>query len=261
MFEPENDLERALVAASTSRAEQQSFLRQLLDADILIALSADKIEQKPDGTATIPAGARLAERVVTRNGVTFLAFFSAASRARTIFKDTHLVAPDTTRAVFERHPGAAFVLNPGSEHSREFPPAEAARLLAGDFSLQVDPVTVTTANSALLSQPLPYPTELTDALSQAFAGFAWIASAYLVQVDYAGDTGRRRAIGVEMTNRDWRDFIDLAQSAASKAVGTEKRVDFYPYPGGPFDDYFEQIEPFYRRTEPEKGWRRWFSRG
>jgi hypothetical protein len=261
MFEPENELEHALVTAGADVGSRRGFLRQLLDADVFVALSADKIETNPDGTATIPVGAQLRERVVTRNGVTYMAFFSAASRARTIFKDTHVVAPDTTRAVFERHRGAAFVLNPGSEYSREFPPAEAERLLAGDFTPNVDPVTVTAPTSVLLSQPLPYPSELTGALSRAFADHPSIEAAYLTQVDYPGNPERRRAIGIELLNSDWRDFIDEVQGKLGDAIPDLRLVDFYPCPGGPFDGYFEKIEPFYRRTEPAKGWRQWFSRG
>lgn len=261
MFEPENDLERALVGASSSRTKQQSFLRQLLDADILIAFSADKIEQKPDGTATIPAGARLAERVVTRNGLTFLAFFSAASRARAIFKDTHLVAPDKTRVVFERHPGAAFVLNPGSEHRREFPPAEAARLLAGDFFAAGRPGHGDRSDLGA-SQSAIALSDRTDRRPES--------SLHRLCVDRlglscAGRLCRRpRAAPGDRRRTDQSRLARLHRSGAVRRIESSSRRKtrrFLSVSRQPVRRLFEQIEPFYRRAEPEKGWRRWFSRG
>jgi hypothetical protein len=260
MFEPENELELALVEATKDPARRASFLRQLLDAEVFVALSVDReLETKPDGTATVPTGAVLTERVVTRDGVTYMAFFSAASRARAIFTDTHLIAPDQTRTVFERHPGAAFVLNPGSDYGRDFPAAEVGRLLAGDFAPAVDTVTVTKPTQVLISQPLPYPTELTDALKPVFADHPAIRSAYLAQVDDP-DTGRHPVIGIELIGSDWRTMMDGLRVDLPRAIPDRRVVDFVPCPGGPFDGYFSKIEPFYRRTAPAKGWRQWFSR-
>jgi SseB protein N-terminal domain/SseB protein C-terminal domain len=259
MFEPENELERVLVAVATGRSRRADFLRELIDANVFVGMSIDReLEVDANGKATVPAGAILQERVVTRDGTTFMAFFTAPARAKAIFKETHLIAPDTTRAVFERHPGASFALNPGSEYSHEFLPAEVDRMLAGDFALAAGPATVTKAFSVVLSQPLPYPAELTEALKLVFATCPTIELAYLAQVDHP-QRGRYPVIAIEITNRDWRDVMeDLEMDLQRAAPG---RMDFVPCPGGPYDDYFSGIEPFYRRPEPEKGWRRWFSRG
>jgi hypothetical protein len=204
-------------------------------------------------------GAHLTQRIVSRDGEALIPFFSTESRARTIFKDTHVIVPDTTRAVLERHPGASFVLNPGSDYGREFPAAEAERLLAGDFTPAVDTVTVTRPTQVVLSQPLPYPTGLAEGLKRVFADHSVIQSAYLAQVDYPGNE-RHPVIGIEMINSDWRVMMDALRVDLPKAIPDRRVVDFVPCPGGPFDDYFDQIAPFYRRSESSKGWRQWFLR-
>ena len=260
MFEPENDLELALVEATEDLSRRDSFLRRLLDAEVFVAFSVDReLEAKPDGTATVPLGAHLTERIVTRDGETLIPFFSTEARARTIFKDTHVVVPDIARAVLERHPGASFVLNPGSDYGREFPAAEAARLLAGDFSPAVDAVTITKPTQVMLSQPLPYPTGLVEGLNRVFADHPVIQSAHLAQVDYPGNE-RHPVIGIEIVGSNWRGMMDALRVDLPRAIPDRRVVDFVPCPGGPFDDYFEQIEPFYRRGEPATGRRRWFSR-
>ena len=45
-----------------------------------------------------------------------------------------MIAPETARALFARHPDARFVLNPGSDYALDLLAAEAAALLAGEFT-------------------------------------------------------------------------------------------------------------------------------
>jgi hypothetical protein len=261
MFEPENDLERALVAAATDVNRRQTFLPMLMDAQVFVAFSADReLETRPDGSATVPVGARLIPRLITSKGITHLPFFSAQSRVRAMFIDAHIVLPDTTRAVFARNPDGSFVLNPGSDYGRDFPAAEAARLVAGDFGAPSSTVTVPDPGKLLLSQPLPYPMELTEALKTLFVRHAAIAAAYLAQADLQnGD--RHPIIALRLVDTAWRDMMNATRGDLKRVLADRGLVDFVPYSGGPFDDYFSRIEPFYRRGEPAKGWRRWFSRG
>ena len=260
MFDPENEIEFALVAAVKDAACREAFLRLLIDAEVFVAFSVDReLETHADGTATVPVGALLTENVVTRKGVAYMPFFTATSRARAMFNDTRLILPDKTRAVFERHPDASFVLNPGSDYGRDFPAVEAKRLLAGEFAPAVNTVTITKPTKVLIGQPLPFPTELTEALKLVFADHPAIQSAYLAQVDYP-DADRHPVIGIELANSGWRDMMDGLRRDLPRAIPDGRVVDFVPCPGGPFDDYFSRIEPFYRRAEPVKGWSRWFSR-
>jgi len=261
MFEPENDLEAALVAAASDIGRRHGFLRMLMDAQVFVAFHIDRdVETRPDGTATLPAGARLTPALVERNGVTHLPFFSAPSRAKARFSDPHIVfLPDTTRAVFARYPGSAFVLNPGSDYGRDFPAPEAARLLAGDFDAPFSSVSVAEPTKVLLSQPHPYPVELTEVLKAVFGQHASIAAAYLVQADFQnGD--RHPVIGLKPFADGWREMMTALQADLKRVLADRGLVDFVAYPGGAFDDYFSRIEPFYVRQAPQRGWRHWFSR-
>jgi len=55
MFEPENDIERALMRAAHEPAERSAFARALMDAQIFVVLTAENgsIVPGPDGTATV----------------------------------------------------------------------------------------------------------------------------------------------------------------------------------------------------------------
>ena len=47
MFEPENDIERLLMRASTEPAERPAFARALMDAQIFVVLIADGTADRP----------------------------------------------------------------------------------------------------------------------------------------------------------------------------------------------------------------------
>lgn len=259
MFEPENDIERALIDSVQQPTRRSDFLHQLLDAEVFVAMSCDQpLKADANGATTIPAGALLSERIVTdANGGTLFPFFTSPARARAMFKDDHVIAPDTPRKLFERHPGARFVLNPGSEHFQELSAAEVAKLLAGDFSPTVNTVTIERETKVLVSQPARYPTEMVEGLKRVFADHAVIERAWLAQVDFADGNGPHPMIGIE-ADGEWRDMMDGLRTDLPRAIPHGQQVDFMPYPQGSMSDYFDKIEPFYRRAKSVSGWRRWF---
>src|SRR5262245_39512721 len=111
MFEPENDIEHALVRASHEPSERPAFVRALMDAQVFVVLTVEggAIAPGPDGTATIPEGATLTMEGVQGDGGTVLAFFTSPKRAQAWFPREHLVAPETTRALFQRAPDRPYV--------------------------------------------------------------------------------------------------------------------------------------------------------
>ena len=262
MFVPENDIESALAEAAKDGSRVPEFLRQLLDAEVLVAYSCDR-ELEPDGSgaASIPAGAHLTERGVTQNGSSLHAFFTAPSRVRAILTDNHVILPDKVRDLFERFPGALFVLNPGSDVAHQFAPEEVTRLLAGNFESSHNKVKITKPTNILLSQPSPYPTELVDALGKVFAAHPMIRAAYLAQADFPGGD-RHPMIGIEIEG-EWAVMRRGLWPDLPKAITDGRNVDFVPHPGGPISDYLSRIEPFYRRLKAKKssGLRRWYRRG
>lgn len=137
MFEPQNVLEHDLVRAANEPAHRAAFLRELLDAPVFLALllsSGDRIEPDEHGHAVIPSGARLELGAVERNGERALPFFSHPVRAQSFYRQDHVVAPDSARDIFARHPDTVFCLNPGSDYAVDLGRDDVAALLRGDFT-------------------------------------------------------------------------------------------------------------------------------
>src|SRR5262249_10180311 len=152
MFEPENDIERLLIRVSAQPSERRSFMRALLDAEVFTVLVTDgaPLVPGPDGNAAVPAGTKLSPPSATRGEETLLPFFAAPSRARTWFNGDHIVAPKRTRDMFGHHPNISFLLNSGSDYSKEFLPDEVKRLLAGKLGKGADEIEVPEGQQLLL---------------------------------------------------------------------------------------------------------------
>src|ERR1700761_2656086 len=104
MFEPENDVERLLMRASTQPSERRAFMRALLDAEVFVVLVSDGAPLVPgaDGNAVVPEGTKLSLPTATRGEERLIPFFTAPSRARAWFSGDHIVAPERTRELFAR---------------------------------------------------------------------------------------------------------------------------------------------------------------
>ena len=67
MFEPENDIERLLMRASTQPSERPAFARAIMDAKVFVVLVPDRpVVPEPDGSTTIPEGTQLSAPTATR---------------------------------------------------------------------------------------------------------------------------------------------------------------------------------------------------
>lgn len=240
MFEPENDVERALVRASTDRSARPDFVRALLDTDVFIALvSADggPIPLNTDGQA-VAEGARLTLATARRGDETLIPFFSAPSRARAWIDGDHVLAPDKVRMLFERHRDAAFVLNPCSDYGKEFTPMEVARLLAGDFEEPVEPVEPATLASAaptpvLLGHPKERPEALIAALARELAPIKSVRGAWLMRAHRANQPEPNWMLGVDHTG-DWAEIVDALRRAIAGDVLQGLDIEAMPLDAGEF---------------------------
>ena len=136
-FQPQNALEIELVRAAHEPGHRAAFLRELLDAQVYLALllaDGSRLEAGPDGRAVVPEGARLEIGAVDRVGTRALPFFSAPVRAQACYRQDHVVAPDKVRDLFSRHVGTRFVLNPGSDYALDLDEHDVAAMLRGDFT-------------------------------------------------------------------------------------------------------------------------------
>ncbi len=247
MFTPENDLERSFIRAANEPGHRPNFLRELMDARIFIAveLSGALPAVGADKEMVLPQDMTARLRSWSQNGRSFLPFFTAPSRAHEIMKKDHAVAPEKTHELFQRYPDAQFVLNPGSEYSKEFLREEVARLLAGDFGDAVERFGIEGGTRMLLGQPAQYPSDLVAALSALFEHEPAITAAHLVQAAY-GEGPPHLVIGLAAAE----NFDLLMQRLGPKmhaALPAEQLIDFVPTTAQPFEDYFRAATPFFKR--------------
>jgi hypothetical protein len=212
MFEPENDIERALMRASREVAERPAFARALMDAQIFVVLTPEggSIVPGPNGTATVTEGATLKVASAQRGEEKLIAFFTSPSRAKAWFAGDHICAPETSRGLFNRFPDAAYVLNPGSDYGKEFTRPEVKRLLAGHFDDGPQTEVLTEPQQVMLGHPKEKPQALIDALSREFSALGGVTGAWLMLAMRAGQADQNWMLGVDHTG-DW--------SAVRAAIG------------------------------------------
>jgi type III secretion system (T3SS) SseB-like protein len=234
MFEPENDIERLLMRASAEPAERPAFARALMDAQIFLVMIAGGVPIGPpdaDGKIIIPEGATLTLPSATRGEEQLIPFFTSPSRARSWFKGDHVIGPDRTRDLFVRHPGAPFVLNPGSDYGKDYTPGEVARMLAGEFDLRA-PQTVTTQapEQILLAHPKEIPTDLIEALAREFAGVKSVRGAWLMLAMRAGQAEQSWMLGVDHKGA-WQEVRDAIGRAIAGDILGGHILDAMPLDG------------------------------
>ena len=180
---------------------------------------------KPLAKLSLPSAMRGEERLIP--------FFSAPSRAQTWFKGDHLVAPDRTRDLFGRYPGAPFVLNPGSDYGKDFTPGEVTRMLAGEFDQGPStPQTITTQapEQILLAHPKEIPTALIEALAREFASVKSVQGAWLMLAMRAGQAEQSWMLGVDHGG-SWQEVRDAIGRAIVGDILGGRMLDAMPLDG------------------------------
>ena len=135
MFNPQNELETALVRADKSPAVLAEFERLLLASPIYI-IGQNEGAKSGDETEKLAEGTPLQLAAIRRGAAEFIPIFTSVARLKIYFERSarnsliqrYLTMPG--RAFFETAKGKPFLLNPGFEHSREISVADVARLLA-----------------------------------------------------------------------------------------------------------------------------------
>jgi hypothetical protein len=233
MFEPENDIERMLLRASAEPAARPGFARALMDAEIFLVLISEDgpIVTGPDGKAVLSEGTRLMLASVERGEEKLLPFFTAPSRARGWFKGDHIVTPERTRDLFRRFPDAPYALNPGSDHTRDFTPAEVQRLLADQFD-EGRQIRITEApEKVLLVHPGEMPDALIAALGSELGAIKSVRGAWLMLAMRAGQPERSWMLGVDH-NGSWRDVHAAIGRAVAGGVLKGRILDAMPLDDG-----------------------------
>lgn len=243
MFQPENDIERALVRACEEPGARVAFLKAFLDAELAFALV-------DSGNAR---EGYVVPEVSDERGA-FVPVFTAESRVKAMFgEETLMVVRQSFRQIVGQIEDASFVLNPGSDYGREFTAEDVAALLKGDFEraaegFEPDEDDEDDAPPAMVGRATPAPTHLTRPLAALFAGMPEVSAAHVAQAVFADKNGvKRLVIGVSAAGDLDAVFERVADVLGDVAKPTDV-IDFVSVPGSPLDGYFERdADPFYRK--------------
>ena len=232
MFEPENDIERLLMRASTQPSERPAFARAIVDAQVFVVLVPDRpIVPGPDGNTTVPEGTKLSLPSAVRGEERLIPFFTAPSRARLWYTGDHIVAPEQTRDLFGRYPDKPFVLNPGSDYGKDYTPPEVQRMLAGQFDDGPQTIVTQAPEKMLLAHPKEIPTDLIEALGREFETVKAVRGAWLMLAMHAGQAEQSWMLGVDHEG-SWQEVRDAIGRAVSGNILKGRLLDAMPLDDG-----------------------------
>jgi hypothetical protein len=245
LFIAENDLEKALVAATKDPSAAPEFYRLLLESDLLVLGTMEGQEDTNQKVPLTPGG-RLNLIPGQKDGFAFLPVFSSLPRMQEYLEQERKYLSINGRALLDLTRGAPVMLNPASEYGRELSPQQVQQLL-DDFS-GASPVRMGTT---------VYPTELVEALRALFADRPDIENAWMIQGNFFDGT-QRPLVGIALdakTGGSWSSLMQAIQGAAQSALPglafDIERVD----PRNPtgLTNAFLQSPPFYQRRTPSSG--------
>ena len=193
-FVPQNPLEDALLRAQTEVPAREEFYK-LLKSEVL-AVPGDCGGREEGAVAA--AWDVLNTPVIPINGRKYCPIFSSVERLKHYRDTPFFFIPGGE--LFQRKPGAEFLLNPGSDIGKVLTHDEVAYCL--------DPSTPRrdAANNRRVHYRAPkiYPQKLADALGVLFANRGDVLSAYLLEVAFSErDEPPHPLIGIEAAG-DWR---------------------------------------------------------
>jgi hypothetical protein len=132
MFEPENDLERAMQAAASDPALVPKFYRVLLDSEVYILAPEAKLE--PGRRRSLKYREPLNVATVMYQGLRWHPAFTAKSRISAYVKEPETCFGAIAKNMFTLLPGSNFWFNPLSECQKPMPAEEVALLLSGEIA-------------------------------------------------------------------------------------------------------------------------------
>lgn len=250
-------LEAALAAAASDPAARPAFYRTLLESDIYVLGSSN---MPSDGSHVLPAGTSLAiTKWKSTDGTEVIPFFASLRALELALKEPAPYVAMPARAFFEMTRGERLIINPTSEHAKEFLPHEIAALLATGLNGVPVVEQVQAARKVQLGQPRVSPAQMVSALSKFLAGQAGVKAAYLCQmVDPMSGGKTALVVGLE-GDGDLVSVIEQAGSVAADTAPAGLQVNFVQIARGETgvaEYFFSSVGPFYRRDQKIR-WTAW----
>lgn len=249
MFEPNNDLERSLVKASSDTSHRPQFYRDLLVSDIFVINEGGESLEIENGV--VQQGGTIQLQSLQRDGENWIPMFSSLPRLQQSLQTEATYFRLNTRSFFEVTRGANVVLNPNLEYGKELTTLEIASILDGSIFHAGQGYTVEKATQVLLGQPAIYPTRLVESLSRLFRNLRVVKAAYLAQIhNPERDEAPHTLIGIDAVG-EWDRIIGDAGLVAKETMSANEIVDFVRLSSGDtgVSQYLlHETKPFYKKS-------------
>lgn len=245
-FTPENDLERALVAAAEDAARVPDFYRALLESHLLV------IDESPGPVRTgwheAEAGTQLRIRPVEVDGVPHVPVFSSTTRIETFAQEPAHFVGLPARDLFEMLAGSHVVLNPGADYGKQLVPDEIQALVDGSMFSSHSPYAAEEETPVLMGQPAEVPHHVTEALGRFFAIRENVRAAYLALYhDPARHERPVVLVGIDAAG-DWDALVGEASLVLRRVTRRDDAVELVRIGDSDVSRYMvEETEPFFRR--------------
>src|SRR5215218_827376 len=130
-FEPENDLERSLMRASSDPAHRPQFYDDFAASRIFVINHGEPLAG--EGETTLQEDRSLRLQAIERDGKSYLPIFSSLPRLQVALQGPASYLALDALEFLKITRGADLVLNPGSDYGKEFTAAEIESILAGSI--------------------------------------------------------------------------------------------------------------------------------
>ncbi|TMW14326.1 enhanced serine sensitivity protein SseB [Alloalcanivorax gelatiniphagus] len=248
---PDSPLLDALKRAAGDPAARPEFYRQLLAAEVFVIGHTE-----PDDGGQAPAGTGQVSIAQWQNGdgepvIPFFTDLEALQRA--IDGDQNYLALPA-RSLFEITAGVGLVLNPRSDHGKEFYPEEIQSLLEHGTNSPPDIHHTEAGTGVLLGQPSEYPTVMVEALQRLLPDYPEVQAAWLCLMSEAGDSPRQSLL-VGLGGTDLDDARRAVGSVIADTAPEGRAVDLIVISGDGEDHQLasylrDETTPFYERRSP-----------
>jgi hypothetical protein len=201
MFEPSNEIERLLVAATKNEAERPAFSKAVLEAELYVSpISAPDENGRVEGVRSWKL----------KDGTVAAAIFTAPERAEAAFGPGILHLGNKGRAFLEWLRPGPVVLNPGQDYGVVWDVRALATLLDGVATRVVEKQT-----QVLLAHPKQKPDELIARLNQALGSDPAVTEAYLLMMQGGGAPPDGAWLVGVRSRSDWPSVQALIKQAVN----------------------------------------------
>ncbi len=252
-FEPVNELEKLLIAASSEPSARPTFLKAILEHDLFV-ITEDPTPSTPE-TVSLAEGSTVSIRAFDVEGKRHIPIFSSVERISAVIPETVGYLAIKGRDLFEMIKGSDVFLNPGSDYGKIFFPEEIDDLLSGKtFDPSIKSIEAG-GKQILLGQPKEYPHHITKPLQELFARIPQVKAAYLAHVHIPEmNQPPHSMIGIVVTG-DSKPVMDQVGEVLNQCTSPNEIVDLAVLPESATDtvgSYMQkQTKPFYQK-------KRWF---